>query len=316
VRGEALIRIRVPASTSNLGAGFDALGLALGLYLTLEIEGTAEPFGSFVFEGEGADELRNASHENLIFQTMRLIASREDVELKPARVKVNNEIPLARGLGSSGAAIIAGISAFEALSGVSLTTEKILGYAAEIEGHSDNVSAALLGGFVISCMTGDGTVLAGKIDWPSRIRAVAVIPDFMLRTHDARAVIPETVPHRDAVFNLQRSSLMVAAIASGQTHLIREAMKDRLHQPYRAGLAPGLSDVLDAMADGDESLESIDGFLGLALSGSGPTVLALATGDYHEIASEISSRFERYEIPCRSDILSIEQQGRGIEEIE
>jgi homoserine kinase len=310
-----LIRITVPASTSNLGSGFDTLGLALALYLTVEIEPTAEPYGSFVFEGEGSDELRSASHDNLIFETMRMVAAREKVELKPARIRVRNEIPLARGLGSSGAAIIAGISAFEVLTGVTLGTDAILGYAAEIEGHSDNVSAALLGSFVVSCVTDDNKVLAGRIEWPGDIRAVAVIPDFMLRTHDARRAIPETVPHRDAVFNVQRSSLMVAAVAVDRRDLIREAMKDRLHQPFRAALVPGLKDVLDLMEDTGDQLSGLSGFLGLSLSGSGPTILALATGDFDAIAEEISARFESYQITCRSQVLSIEPKGRRIEQL-
>jgi homoserine kinase len=310
-----LIRITVPASTSNLGSGYDALGLALGLYLTLEIEPSTGPLGSFMFEGEGAEQLRSQAHENLIFETMRMIASREEAELKPARIHVHNQIPLARGLGSSGAAIIAGISAFEVLTGVILQADRIMAYAAEIEGHSDNVSAALLGSFVVSCMTDDGSVLTGRIEWPGDVRAVVVIPDFMVRTHDARSAIPLTVPHREAVFNVQRSSLMVAAIATGRRDLIREAMKDRLHQQYRARLAPGLKEVLDFMEGDGGPLSDLEGFLGLSLSGSGPTILALATGDFEAIASAISAEFESHQITCRSEVLSIEPRGRVVEPI-
>jgi len=309
-----LIRIKVPASTSNLGPGFDALGLALSLYLTVEIEPAEGPLGSFVFEGEGADELRSAAHENLIFETMRMAAAREEAELKPGRIRVRNDIPLARGLGSSGAAIIAGLSIFEVLTGTTLTPDAILAYATEIEGHSDNVSAALLGGFVVSCVTDAGRVLAERVDWPADIRAVVVIPDFMLRTHNARAAIPESIPHPDAVFNLQRSSLMVAAVAAGRRDLIREAMRDRLHQPFRAPLVPGLKEVLE-LAEEAGGLSSLKGFLGLALSGSGPTVLALATGDFEAVAQAIIDQFERFQISCRSQVLSIEPKGRVIEQV-
>ena len=310
-----MIRITVPASTSNLGPGFDALGLALSLNLTVDIEPTGEPFGSFVFEGEGSAELRDASHSNLIFDTMRMIAEREQAAVQPGRIRVNNEIPLARGLGSSGAAIIAGISAFEVLSGVTLSLNTILAYASEIEGHSDNVSAALLGSFVVSCMAAHGKVFAARIEWPSEIKAVVVIPDFMLRTHDARAAIPATVPHQDAVFNVQRASMMVAAVALKRRDLIRESMKDRLHQPYRQGLGPGLIDVLALMDEADDSLSKLKGFLGLALSGSGPTILALASSEFEEIGSEISAVFERNGVTSRSMVLSIEPQGRLIENI-
>jgi homoserine kinase len=314
-KGILLIRITVPASTSNLGPGYDALGLALSLYLTLEIEPSPGPLGAFVFEGEGAEQLRSQAHENLIFETMRMVASREEAELKPARIRVNNQIPLARGLGSSGAAIIAGISAFEVLTGVILQTDRILAYAAEMEGHSDNVSAALLGSFVVSSMADGGRVLAERIEWPADIRAVVVIPDFMVRTHDARSAIPQTVPHSEAVYNIQRSSLMVAAIAAGRRDLIREAMKDRLHQQYRARLAPGLKEVLDFMEKDGGPLWDAKGLLGLSLSGSGPTVLVLATGDFEAIESAISAEFVSHGIACRSEVLSIEPRGRLVEQL-
>jgi homoserine kinase len=297
-------RIRVPASTSNLGPGFDSHGLALGLWLTVEVAPTGEPFGTFSFSGEGADELRAAAEENLIFHAMRFAAAREEVELRPAAIRVTNEIPLARGLGSSGAAIIAGLSAFEVVTGVELPEERMLAYAAEIEGHSDNIAAALLGSFVVSCVTGDGEVLAARIDWPEEVRAVAVIPDFKLKTERARAAVPGQVARQDAVFNIQRASMFVAAVAGRRFELMGEAMRDRLHQPYRAPLVPGLEEALD--------LGHMPGLLGLALSGSGPTVLALAVDNYDGIAGEITRCFEARGIGCTSRALTVERGGRSV----
>ncbi|HKV42576.1 MAG TPA: homoserine kinase, partial [Blastocatellia bacterium] len=270
-----MIAIQVPASTSNLGPGFDALGLALNLHLTVGFEPPPDHWGSFLFQGEGADSLRDASEDNLIFRTMRFAAEREGVDLRPVRVYVKNEIPLARGLGSSGAAIIAGLSLFEAITDSSLGPDKLLSYATEIEGHGDNVTAALLGSFVVSCVSNDGTVMCERLSWPEELRAIAVIPDFKVRTEEARAVVPDLIPRKDAVSNIQRSSLMVAAVAGRRFDVMREAMRDCLHQPYRAPLVPGLAEVLE-LADG--RLADTPGFVGLALSGSGPTVLALATG--------------------------------------
>jgi homoserine kinase len=297
--------IRVPASTSNIGPGFDSHGLALGLYLTVELEPTIEPFGSFLFEGEGADELRTEQEENLILRAMRFAAAREGVELNPARLLVKNQIPLARGLGSSGAAIIAGLSAFEVVTGKPLSTEKLLAYAAEIEGHSDNIAAALLGSFVVSCVTETGQVLAARIEWPDQVSAVVVIPDFKVRTEEARAALPEIVSRGDAVFNIQRASLMVAAMTGRSYDLIREAMRDRLHQPYRAALVPGLEEAL--------GLERMPGLLGVALSGSGPTVLALAIANFDQIASAIAERFHSHGIRCSSRVLAVEKLGRVVE---
>ena len=135
------------------------------LYLTVHVDWTENQYGSFVFKGEGAQSLRDVSEDNLIFRAMRYASAAEGIDLKPARILVENDIPLARGLGSSGAAIIAGISVFEAVSGVRLESDKILAYATQNEGHSDNISAALLGSFVVSCVTAAGSVLAEKISW-------------------------------------------------------------------------------------------------------------------------------------------------------
>jgi len=152
--------------------------------------------------------------------------------------------------------------------------------------------------------------MAAVIPWAEAVRAVTVIPDFRVRTEHARGVLPATVPLADAVFNVQRTSLVTAAIATGRLELLREAMRDRLHQAYRAALAPGLAEVLDL--DRGE-LARIPGFLGLALSGSGPTVIALASGDFDQIASVIIRQFESRKIACTTCILAVDTKGRRVE---
>jgi homoserine kinase len=242
---------------------------------------------------------------------MRYAAAAEELELKPARILVQNDIPLARGLGSSGAAIIAGISVFEVVSGVALPPDKVLAYATQIEGHSDNISAALLGSFVVSCITAEGSTVAQRLEWPEQIRAVVVIPDLKVRTEQARAVLPDAISYRDAVFNIQRSSLMVGAIATGRLDVIREAMRDRLHQPYRQQLVPGLERILELDAD---ELPTRSGYLGIALSGSGPTVVALATSDFDWIAGAVKERFLENGIDSKHLVLPIDGRGRIVEE--
>lgn len=292
--------ISVPASTCNLGPGFDSHGLALQLFLTIEVEPSSDPFGSFLFEGEGADELRSDAEENLIFKTMRFAADAEGVALRPARLRVKNQIPLARGLGSSGAAIIGGLAAFQVVADHSLSSERMLEYAARIEGHADNVAAALYGSFVVSCIGVNGEISVAKLNWPEEVKAVVVIPGHKVRTDEARAVLPAAVTRSDAVFNVQHSSLTVAAIVTGRFDLLREAMRDRLHQPYRAHLVPGLEEVL--------SLE-LPGLLGIALSGSGPTVVGFATADIEAISSAISERFEAHGVITTSTVLSVAETG-------
>ena len=299
------VRIRIPASTSNLGPGFDSQGLALTLYLTIEVTPSTDERTAFTFAGEGADDLAAAAEENLIHRAMKFIAGRRGVEVKPVQVRVSNEIPLARGLGSSAAAILAGFSAFEAANGVRLSDQEILDAATAMEHHSDNVAAALLGSFVVSCVADEGRVAAARVPFPDDIRAVVVIPNFKVRTEAARAVVPATVSRQDAVFNIQRAALFVASLYERRYELIREAMRDRLHQPYRAPLVPGLEEVL--------ALENVPGLIGAALSGSGPTVFALATGHFEQVAKAIVACFELRGIECVARVVDVEREGRRIE---
>lgn len=300
-------RIRVPSSTSNLGPGFDSQGIALSLYLTLDLAPADDSATTFTFAGEGAGELNASTENNLIYTAMQFVAEREGVALKPARLEVTNEIPLARGLGSSAAAIIAGFSAFEVVTGVELSEEKLLGYATEMEHHSDNVAAALLGSFVVSCVTETGKVFASRVAWPKEVQAIVTVPNFKVRTEDSRRVVPVNVSREDAVFNIQRAALFVAALVERRYDLIREAMRDRLHQPFRAPLVPGLEEVLN--------LENVEGLIGVALSGSGPTVFALATSNFEEVAKAISDCFESRGIECTSRMVEVETAGRVIRKL-
>jgi homoserine kinase len=299
------IRIRIPASTSNLGPGFDSQGLALTLYLTVDVSPGDDGTTAFTFAGEGAAELSAAAEENLIHRAMKFIAERQGVEGKPAHVRVRNEIPLARGLGSSAAAILAGFSVFEIANGIRLSDQQLLDTATAMEHHSDNVAAALLGSFVVSCVADEGRVVAARVPFPGDLRAIVVIPNFKVRTEAARAVVPATVSRQDAVFNIQRAALFVAALYERRYELIREAMRDRLHQPYRAPLVPGLEEVLQ--------LENVPGLIGVALSGSGPTVLALATSHFEQVAKAIAACFELRGIECVSRVVDVETEGRRIE---
>lgn len=304
---DSSIRIRVPSSTSNLGPGFDSQGIALQLYLTIDVEPTEGSQITFSFAGEGAAELNSAAEDNLILRAMKFIAEREAVALRPAHLRVTNEIPLARGLGSSAAAIIAGFSAFEVITGVELSEARLLAYATEMEHHSDNVAAALLGSFVVSCVTDEGKVLASRVDWPAEVRAIVVIPNFKVRTEDSRRAVPLQLSRQDAVYNIQRAALFVAAIAGRQYDLLREAMRDKLHQPYRAPLVPGLEEIL--------RLERVDGLIGVALSGSGPTVFALATGHFESVAEALAACFRSRRIECTWRVLDVEKAGRVIDKI-
>jgi homoserine kinase len=295
--------VRLPASTSNLGPGFDCFGLALKLYLTIR----ATPLTSSSIEcrvrttgsRENAALPRNST--NLIYRAMSFAAKGESLTLPPIDLVVHNEIPLASGLGSSAAAIVGGIKLCGLLCGTEISDQTVQNYATEFEGHPDNVAAALHGGFVTSCVAEDGGVMTVKFDWPAKIRTVVVSPHSQLATHVARAALPRTLSRSDAVFNLQRTSLFTAALAKGNYDLFVEAMRDRLHQPKRESLVPGLSEAL--------ALPKMPGLLGVALSGAGPSIIALATDHEDQIAKKIADCFSAHKIRSTVRVLEVDNEG-------
>ena len=256
------IDIHVPGSIGNVGSGFDTLSVAVQLYLRIRARpGWPGDTMSFDFRDLALDG------ENFIERAFRTLASRHGTHLPSLEVEVQSDIPMRAGLGSSAAATVAGLRLYEAVEGPR-PLDELLAIATELEGHPDNAAAALLGGLVGSCVREDGSVTALTSHWPHDIRFVIVTPDVKLSTSDAREVVPTRIDMRDAVFNMQRVALMLQALEAGRHDLLREALKDRWHQPYRQPLVPGLESAL--------ALDHPD-LLGLCLSGSGPSVVALAT---------------------------------------
>ncbi|MCA1578319.1 MAG: homoserine kinase [Acidobacteria bacterium] len=297
------MKIRVPGSTSNLGAGFDCFGLALKFYLTVDVTVALDSSEPCCVTTTGAKENealpRNAA--NLIYRAMSFAARRENVSLPSVELSVHNEIPLGSGLGSSAAAIVAGVRLCALITGHEITDQAMLNYATEFEGHPDNVSASLCGGFVINCTRKDRSVIAAKFDWPSDVRVVVVSPHSQLPTHVARAALSRTVSRSSAVHNLQRTALFTAALVQQKYDLLWEAMHDQLHQPQRESLVPGLEEAL--------ALPRMDGLLGVALSGAGPSILALATDHTDEIAAEIANCFHAYKIESTVRTLEVDNDG-------
>jgi homoserine kinase len=305
----ASFEVTVPASTANLGPGFDCLGLALDLHLTARatVLGAASLGSSARTRGvAGSADLPSNPHENLILRAMAHAAKREGLSLPPVRLAVKNDIPIAGGLGSSAAAIVAGIALAYAIGGKVMTDDAALRCAAELESHVDNVGAALLGQLVVSLVRTDGSVVALRKNWPAEIRIVAVTPEISLKTNASRAALPKAVSHADAVFNVQRSALFIAALDVGRHDLLAVAMQDRLHQPYRQGLVPGLAEILTA--------PRVPGMLAVALSGSGPTVIALATERFEEIGASIAGRFQQKGLKATIRNLAAARRGMRLTE--
>ena len=293
------VGVRIPASTSNLGPGFDALSLALRLYLTVEVEASSST--RVVARGVDNEKMPEGG-DNLIVQVMEAVAKRRGRQMEPVLLNVDNEIPLARGLGSSATAILAGISCYEIVAGESLSEREIFDYAMEFEPHPDNLAAGLLGGLTVSAIGEDGQAMSSTISVSDGITPVLVIPEFELSTQEARDVLPEGYSRRDAVFNIQRSALIVAALTGGDWSKLSEAMRDRVHQPYRAPLIPGFEQILEM---------KIDGLAGIALSGAGPTVLGFALPESAEaVGREIVKLFEQSGVEASLRLSGIDTEGR------
>jgi homoserine kinase len=263
------VTVEVPATSANLGAGYDCLGVALELTnrVQLEVRGWSRGQIELTVDGEGSDELTE-DRENRFVRGLEaaLVAGRGDLpEGVGWRIGMQNRIPLARGLGSSAAATVAGVLAANALMGGLLPQDQLLDIAASVEGHPDNAAAAMLGGFVISASAGD-RVEAVRFDVPRDLRAVLFIPELRLSTDAMRRALPKTVPLEDAVANLGAVGVGVAGLAAGRTDLLARMTVDRLHEPYRAKVYPQLPRLVEAAREA--------GALGACLSGAGSTILA------------------------------------------
>ena len=217
---------------------------------------------------------------------------------------LTNGIPAIRGLGGSGTAILGGLLTANALCGEPFSRAELLNFATELEGHPDNVAASLLGGLVVSVMDG-GEVHTIKLDCGSALHVVVAIPDFPLSTKEARRVLPQSVKFADAIYNVSRSSFLVAAIATGNFDMLSLAMNDRLHQPYRVPLIRGFDEVAKAAMDA--------GALSVALSGAGPSIAAYCTTAMKEIARQMTQTFARHQVACDIKILPIDATGASVQ---
>ncbi|KAL2204172.1 homoserine kinase [Sarocladium strictum] len=328
--------IKTPSSSANIGPGFDVIGLALSVYLELHVtidrsKKTSEhPLNcrvTYEGQGEGSPDISLDPQENLLTRVALYVLRCHDQREFPVEthVHIKNPIPLGRGLGSSGAAVVAGVMLGKEVGGLQISDERLFDYCLMIERHPDNVGAALFGGFVgtyLKPLTPEDTARteiplsevlpapAGgedtgmrppkpphgighhiKFPWAKEIKAVAIIPDFVVPTHKAREVLPEKYSRPDVTFNLQRIALLPVALGQSppDPELINLAMQDKIHQPYRQTLIPGLTEIVSSMSPKTEK-----GFLGVCLSGAGPTILALATENFGEIANKIIGKLREH----------------------
>ncbi|KAK4683739.1 homoserine kinase, partial [Tremellales sp. Uapishka_1] len=349
-------KIHVPATTANVGPGFDVCGIALSLSLTVTVKIPATstdltptlPLISYT--GLDSANVPLSPYKNLLTRVALYVLRSHNIPTFPSGVEIaaHNEIPFGRGLGSSGAAVIAGVLLGDLLGNLNLPKPRLLDFALMVERHPDNVTAALIGGFVGSYLrelspedmstasiplaevlpeypadagpdwgrdppiAPNGIGHYVRFGWAKEIKAIAVMPRFELATAKARGVLPESYSRKDLVFNLQRLAVLTTALARSppDSELIYEAMKDRVHQPYRMALIPGLPEILSTLTP-----QSHPGLLGICLSGAGPTILALATENFDSIAGDIQKIFRTQSVEVDWEVLSVDERGSWVEEI-
>lgn len=270
-----MIHVRIPATSANLGAGFDSLGLAVNLYNHVHME---EADGVFISSTDGT--WVPTTRENLIYQSAERLFSECGKKLSGLRIVQQNNIPMTRGLGSSSACIVGGLVGANRMLGDPLRLDELVGLASDIEGHPDNTTPALLGGIVTAVLE-NGRVYWVKQEVHNALRLIAVIPDFKLSTEMARQVLPKEVSHLDARYNLSRAALFSASLLQGKYENIRIAVEDRLHQPYRMKLIHHADEVFS------RSYEL--GAYGVYISGAGPTMMAIVDGADAEFAPSLRS---------------------------
>ncbi|MDP2936066.1 MAG: homoserine kinase [Dehalococcoidia bacterium] len=291
------VTVRVPATTANLGPGFDCLGMALDIYNSLSIA-RSDSFRIDI-SGEGAGALPRDGR-NIAYRALLTLAEEAGREIPPLRMTMKNEIPLARGLGSSAAAIVGALVAADLFFDSNLSRDKLLEIAEEIEGHPDNVAPAILGGCIVVVKDGPRLVHA-PVPLPPGLVAVLFIPDFALATIEARRVLPQQVKMADAVFNVGRTALLATCLATGRLDLLRVATQDALHQPWRKALFPAMEALFKAALDA--------GALGVFLSGAGPTILALTTHDSDLVAHAMREAAHIAKVPGCTRLARPSMQG-------
>ncbi|MGA7670449.1 MAG: homoserine kinase [Nitrolancea sp.] len=289
--------VKVPASSANLGSGFDTLAVALNLFTGLEVESADS--GILI---EGGPDL--AGGDNMIQHGIELAARDADQPTPSCLIRVSSDIPVARGLGSSATALVAGLVAGNHLLDQPLSEQRLFELATEVEGHGDNVSASLFGGVTLSLVSDRGTLFR-RVPVNGDLRVVVFIPDALAFTADARAVVPDIIPRRDAVANIGRSSLLILSLMQGDFSVFSEAMRDSLHQPYRAALFPHVGPMIDAGISA--------GAHGACLSGAGPSVLSLVDAQHAaDVATAFDAVAQQVGVPGASRLLDIEYEGATI----
>ncbi len=300
-----LITLRVPATSANLGSGFDAIGMAVSLYNIFKVTELL-PDGEYKIDanGEGSRELSDP-RQNLVVTAYEKTCERWNVKGPGFALWCHNIIPLCRGLGSSAGAVVAGVLIAKHLTGYKADNDELLRAMTMIEGHPDNVAPCFLGGMVVSCWDGTDLRYVNLPALPPEVQCVVAVPDEKVKTSDARNALPKQVPFEDAVFNLGRAALLTAAWATGKWDYLKWGMDDKLHQPYRTKLFSGGEAIFS-------SVEELPECISIAISGSGPSVIALVNGTAHRVAEAMCRTFTEHGVRSQFFVLDGSAQGARV----
>ena len=298
----ASVKVRVPGTTANCGPGFDSIGIACSIYNELELIIDETPNLQIEVFGEGAGIIP-CNESNVVYQAVNYLFKKANRNTTGIHIRMINHIPLARGLGSSAAAIVSGLVSANAVIGNPFSKEELLNMATYFEGHPDNVAPAIFGGITVSALHKEKVHCIPFIP-PTALKMVLAIPAFHLSTGKARQALPSSIPFADAVFNISRTSLLVAALIKGDFSHLPCALEDKLHQPYREKLIPGMKDIFDAAKS--------SGSLGAVISGAGPCIMAFATANEDAIGTAMCAAFSKYKVDSKYQILDIDVDGAKI----
>lgn len=308
------ISVKVPASTSNLGPGFDCIGMALPIYNTITIEETVLPGTGIEINVLNDSETSNdllmdhmpMDENSIIYKAVELLYNSIGQTPSELKITVQSQIPIARGLGSSASVIVGGLLAANELLGHPADEVALLSIATEVEGHPDNVTPSIVGGLVLTSLEDDGSVVYRKLNWPEEWQITVCIPDYELSTEISRSVLPKEVPMQDAIFNAKRLGMLIQAINTKDAELMKMALQDKLHQPYRMKLVPGLDKIM-------ENLKHEENVLGCVLSGAGPAIIVISQkNNLEKIKSIINDTWEEMNVKVNIMTLPVETQGAQI----
>lgn len=306
------VSYKVPATTANLGPGFDSLGLALPIYNIITIEETVMPSTTGIeinvmqdIENSELLELNNIPEDkdNIVYKAVEMLYNLVGQDATQLKINIRANIPIAKGLGSSASVIVGGLMAANELLGFPADEAALLSIATEAEGHPDNVVPAILGGLVMSSMEDDGSVIYRKLDWPEDWHITVCIPDFELATNISRSVLPESYSLEDAKFNARKYAMLIHAIDTQDAKLMKASLEDRLHQPYREKLIPGFVEIRNA-------LKHNDNVLGTVISGAGPAIIVIShKNNIEEIRNTVKEVWDNLNVHSEIKTLTVEKYG-------